>query len=506
MSGRFAGHATHRPHGSGVRGLYDGDSGRFGHLFPKGQPFALSALARLAEAMRAQPDRPKDGPDEEEGRIPAAYTYLGQFVDHDITFDPSTFQQQKQEARNFRTPRLDLDSVYGRGPADQPYMYDGLKFLLGERLIPVDRNREPRDLPRAASNSVGVRRAIIGDPRNDENVIVSQLHGLFLRFHNAVVDVLPDACFEEVQQKVRWHYQWMVLHDLLPRLVDAATLEDVWEHITRFDSTKPPRLCLFPGGAMSFMPVEFSVAAYRLGHSMVRPGYRLNERTRPVPIFDPDNPTMGLNAFGEFPRGFAIDWQRFVDLGLPQPDQPEDRVQLAYSLDTSLVEPLSRLPKSIAGDEAETETKRRSLAYRNLERSNLLALPTGQEVVKYINDAVGGSNPITPLGDDEILIGPVEKSLGDGVQTIGQVHSAFKGRAPLWTYVLAEARNHWRARENAVLTGVGGRIVAEVFVSLLVRDRSSYLGEPGWRPDLGTGGTFTLPDLIRTALKIRPAG
>jgi hypothetical protein len=123
--------------------------------------------------MEADPDPPSDGPDPEESAIPALYTYFGQFIDHDLTFDPVSVLTQAADPDglvDFRTPALDLDNLYGRGPNDQPYMYDpdGKHLALGDPLsgegVP-----DAKDLPRFRG------RALIGDPRNDENTIVSQL-------------------------------------------------------------------------------------------------------------------------------------------------------------------------------------------------------------------------------------------------------------------------------------------------------------------------------------------
>jgi Animal haem peroxidase len=502
---------SQKQHGTPPRGLsteaIDQDnSGRFGRLFKAGQEqFPEAALEKLAEAMAAGIDPPKDGPDPEESHIPAAYTYFGQFIDHDLTFDPSTFQQQKHDPTgtiDFRTPRFDLDNLYGRGPSDQPFLYDGLKFLLGDKLFIAQRNPLAHDLPRSAASSAGIRRAIIGDPRNDENVIVSQFHGMMLRFHNRLVDLNRGKSFDEIQQEVRWHYQWLALHDFLTRIIDLEVLNSVSPAFV--DTNKnlaDVKLKLVPPSSsrtfMPFMPVEFSVAAYRLGHSMVRPGYRVNEFTEPLKIFDHSNPSNGLNAFGEFPKSWTIDWNRFVDVGLrSEPETKTDRVQLAYHIDTSIVEPLSRLPVSVAGDEAVKNPRLFSLAYRNLLRGNILRLPTGQEVAATVG--------VPSLSDDEILIGSAETGKGEtaNAPAIATLSPVFKGKTPLWTYVLAEARrNFFRGSKEARLGQVGGRIVAEVFLWLMLSDDTSYLRRnPTWRPTLGKNGKFTLPDLLLAAL------
>jgi Animal haem peroxidase len=499
--------ASPKSHGTPPRGLsikaIDVDqNGRFGRIFKAGQEqFPEGALDALAKAM-ASADPPKDGPDEEESHVPAAYTYFGQFVDHDLTFDPSTFQQQKHDPdgiEDFRTPRFDLDNLYGRGPSDQPFLYDGLKFLLGDKLFLVQRNPLAQDLPRSASNSAGIQRAIIGDPRNDENVIVSQFHGMMLRFHNRLVDLNPAKAFDEIQQEVRWHYQWLALHDLLPRIIDHDVLNSVSPaYLDTSKTFEGAKLKLVPlSSPRVFMPVEFSVAAYRLGHSMVRPGYRVNEFTAPLKIFDHDNPSNGLNAFGEFPKSWTIDWNRFVELGLRKGKETDtDRVQLAYHIDTSLVEPLANLPESVAGGDALKDPRFFSLAFRNLVRGNKLRLPTGQEAAA----AVG----VPPLPDEEIRIGKAESGKGETSEApaISSLSPAFKGKAPLWAYVLAEARrNFFRGSKEARLGPVGGRIVAEVFLWLMQRDQTSFVTQkPTWKPTLGKDGKFALSDLLLAAL------
>ena len=292
-------------HGGGVRGddavaRSASFEGRFGRLFrslPPGE-WPKEALMALGLAMTADPevdDKDKNLPaaspetdkriqdDEENAGIPAGYTYLGQFIDHDITFDPASSLQQQNDPNalvDFRTPRLDLDSVYGRGPDDLPYMYDGNKFRLGRPLFANDQPTNARDLPRYIDpeNATAPRRALIGDKRNDENVIVSQLHGAMLRFHNKLVDADPAASFRDIQQRVRWHYQWIVLNDFLVKICGEQVVKDILPHLGKDRPIweNPPNFAIYKYRQDAFMPVEFSVAAYRFGHSMVRPIYRLN--------------------------------------------------------------------------------------------------------------------------------------------------------------------------------------------------------------------------------------
>src|SRR6266849_10513194 len=215
--------------------------GRFGRMFRSLRPARFGAtdqenianLAKLGDAMSADFEAAKDGKDEEESGIPALYTYLGQFIDHDLTFDPASSLQKQADPdalTDFRTPAFDLDCVYGRGPDDQPYLYDGAgSFLLGDA-ISGGGDANARDLPRNNPNPTNdpsnqnPARALIGDPRNDENVIVSQLQGLFLRFHNRTLKENPGLDFAEIQKRVRFHYQFVVLNDFLPRVVHSGVL------------------------------------------------------------------------------------------------------------------------------------------------------------------------------------------------------------------------------------------------------------------------------------------
>ena len=486
--------------------------GRFTRLFPDlpGARFDRAALEQLADEMiaPAEPEStPETGPDPEENPgIPAAYTYLGQFVDHDLTFDPishlreSLSPVQLKALVDFRTPRFDLDNLYGRGPDDQPYMYedDGIHLLPGEPMSGNPFDPGAVQLPRGPSG-----RALIGDPRNDENRIVAQLHAIFLRFHNKVVDLLggkKHVSFQEARQLVRRHYQWVLVNDFLPRIMEEQTYRSVFPD-PYWPVTTIPRL---RENNLELMPVEFSVAAYRFGHSMIRPRYRLNLTVeRPIFSTDPGD-AADLGGFRPIPANWAIDWQLFIDLGHdagraagdPRSDPVAREPQLSYKIDTSLVNPLGDLPPRIATDPS-------SLALRNLERGAIFQLPSGQSVAAALG--------LTPIADEELVIG---KATADSPKMpISQVAPSFAGNAPLWAYVLSEAQvTSWknagpRAAKDAIpikLGPVGGRLVAEVFASLLRGDPTSYLhAKPAFVPIAGftRRGTFGLAELINVALR-----
>src|SRR5256714_823333 len=320
--------------------LYAVMEGRFTRLLPylPTARFEECDLKKLACEMIAPEESEQEARDddpEENQAIPAAYTYLGQFVDHALTFDPISHLRealtpaQFQALVDFRTPRFDLASLCGRGPDDQPYMYDDDRIYLpsGKPLSGKPFDPGAVDLPRGPSD-----RALIGDPRNDENRIVAQLHAIFLRFHNEVVRKLggkKHVSFQEVREQVRWHYQWVLVDDFLRTILDEETYNSVFLDNYNF-VTKIPRL---RENDLELMPVEFSVAAYRFGHSMIRPGYRLNSVIEsPIPIFSdyPDDFTADLGGFRPIPPEWAIDWQFFIKLG----HNAEHGPQLSYKIDS----------------------------------------------------------------------------------------------------------------------------------------------------------------------------
>ena len=502
--------------------------GRFTKLLEGLDPakFDLRDLERLARRMTSRQDRsptPEGGRDPEEGKIPAAYTYLGQFVDHDLTFDPTSqlrdflTPRQIDGLEDYRTPRFDLDNLYGRGPADQPFMYepDGLHMLLGERISGNPFDRGARQIPRGPNG-----RALIGDPRNDENRIVAQLHATFLRFHNQVADYLAKTnylgrkpSFDDVRNWVRWHYQWILVKDYLPRIVNDGTYQSVFANPHKPAVRKLP----VPRGGLKLMPVEFSVAAFRFGHSMIRPEYRLNTTVERRPIFarGSADDSADLGGFRPIPSDWAIDWQFFINLEHdgttpaatgPLFDRIERRPQMAYKIDTSLASPLGNLPPRIAKDPSR-------LALRNLQRGATFGLPSGQAVAEALH--------LPTISDDRLVIGRATTEDQKDLRPLAKIANGFAGNAPLWAYILSEAQvTSWEEAGPVAslddvpikLGPVGGTIVAEVFAALLVRDRTSYLNTNGLRegapftpiPGFTRDGTFGLAQLINIALGRTP--
>ncbi|HVF92494.1 MAG TPA: heme peroxidase family protein [Blastocatellia bacterium] len=484
----------------------------FDFLFPELQndPANLLPEARetrdnlilLGQTMRDTDPSAAEG----DSDIPAGYTYFGQFLDHDITLEtvsaslpallspdlaPLPLEEIRENIRNVRTATLDLDSVYGF-PAPRV----GAKMRIGKvtelnlpgkpNLRPPDKGdrndlrREPR-----GPDPQHDRAALIGDPRNDENTIVAQLHLAFLLAHNKLVD--QGKSFQQARKTLRRHYQHIVLHDFLKRVADPAIVDDTIENGNRVYD---------PEDEEFFMPLEYSVAAYRFGHSMVRLNYDFNlnfNKSGEPGTFPADlgllftfTALSGGLGFGQgndtLPENWIIEWHNFVDVGQP--------FNKARALDAKLVEPLFHL-RDILGNEEPGDGAR--LAVRNLLRGYLLRMPTGQAVAGALQQVFSGTREIPVLTSEQLIEGA-----GSEEQAQVLENSGFAGRTPLWYYILAEAAI---LGDGQRLGPVGSTMLAEVLVGLVRRSDNSILREEGWRPKLPaeTPGTFTLTDLLKFA-------
>jgi Animal haem peroxidase len=465
------------------------------------------------------PDAPitEREPNDENDAVPAGYTYFGQFVDHDITFDPASSIQQTNDPDalvDFRTPRLDLDCIYGSGPADEPYLYSrksGRKlFILGNMKGP-DGNSSP-DLNRTSDHT-----AIIGDKRNDENKIVSQIQALFLGLHNKVYTAIGkhfkdednDDRFNEAQRIVRWTYQWIVLNDFLPKVCDRKVYDAIKPSA---NDHKGPHLSHYTTHGDAYIPVEFAVAAYRFGHSMVRPSYSLNSTvlTTPTAKFEDEHGHMhnfgrvpifvrkskantdAMNGFGEpLPDFWGIDWGFFFgELG-KHPNKKPQVPQPSYRIDTKLVNPLGNLPEFAAMN---VKQPFESLAFRNLVRGASMGLPSGQRIARMM-----GLKESEILTDAELwhkrCDGDTVEDWGEGKGILEDNRMWFQESAPLWFYILKEAE--MKGNKGRHLGKVGSTIVAETLFGLAWADHYSYLfQEPQWNPAKEDIGLSANPDML----------
>jgi hypothetical protein len=475
-------------------------------------------LALLSLDMQSAPDTIDAGPDAEENMfVPAGFTYFGQFIDHDLTFDTTSTFDGHNAPTSQRTPRLDLDCVYGRGPLDSPEMYDPSGVFLRQGDV-LDDATGRRDLNRKPDGT-----AIIGDPRNDENSIVSQIQAAFIAFHNLVAKRIADATamsgaqlLKAARQEVTWTYQRVLLEDYLPRIIRSDVIS-AFEHRRRPDSrgrsTNANAFRIYSPANRAALPLEFSGAGYRFGHSMVRNGYFLQDN-QSFPIFDGAMDQMSLVGFQPLPKEHVIQaWERFFpdsaqeenNVGNtfnPSPgtpaghegknDAPDDapgkpRLQFAYRIDTSVANPLASLPAMVASDPPP------SLIVRNLWRAAAFQLPMGQDFETRLDVSL----PPNKLVVREQLAGPGPKSY-----RFRPVDNKFATATPLWFYVLAEAQQTILSKfgtgvfteddlkDNATETGtqlgdIGGTLLLEVFHGLLDSDSESYRNHPdaeAWKP------------------------
>jgi hypothetical protein len=494
--------------------------GAFGRIFPTLPPFApatdavraalmdigrpgglLDANDDLTQSPAALITNPALSVNNPDNMTHTAGThFMGQFMDHDMTFDATSslgYPTDPTTSPNSRTAAFDLDSVYGLGPVNSPHLYDPsdpVKLRVGFGGL-------FEDLPRQTDlDGSGNLTALTGDPRNDENLIVAGLHAAFLNFHNHAVDYVraqgqtdPASVFLEARLLTTWHYQWLIVHEFLPLFVGQAMVDNILASDPQFFA---------PGRGKAFIPVEFQTGSYRFGHSMVRPSYRANlhgdngspffgfvfapsqhpEDNGQPPLADPAD----LSGAARAPRRF-VGWQTFYDFS-------DGQVKPNKIIDTTISSPLFTLPLRAIPP----HTGPVALVQRNLLRHVTWSLPSGQSIAKAM-----GVKPLSPDHFSELA------SYGLG----------FESNTPLLYYVLREAGLTQTTQGTLVpfppptatttrgglrLGPVGGRIVGEVILGLLKADSTSYLSaHPAWKPVLptrsGATGSFRMIDFLTFA-------
>lgn len=466
-------------------------SDRFGRMFPHlpalyCDPRGLGALGDKHGPMQA------GGPAQKTTTVPVGLIFFGQFIDHDITLDlDSSFSANDlaETTTNFRSPTLDLDNIYGGGPGTSPYLYwnvasgadaaySGVKLLTGADQ-PGASALAQDDLARSAHG-----RAIIGDPRNDENRVISQLQLGMIRFCNYVAEQVHaakpqlkgGAFYSEARRVATWHYQWVVVNDYLRALVGGPLVQDILGHGRK---VYRPESCQFGAafGATPYIPVEFSVAAYRYGHSMIPQCIQVRHGEPALDIFGP-----------KLGRGFeplahseaVVQWKQLLDLSDPTVDR-------ADKLDAVMAKDLLDLPFMVASDGVS------SLATRNLLRGQAFRLPSGEAVARLCER-------------DETEIAKVS-SRAKALAAAATPPADLDAGTPLWLYVLIEAAEI--GRETSVgnfdkgegLGPVGGRLIAETLIGLMELDPNAYLGSNrSWSPagddKLGGQGVFSMLEML----------
>lgn len=460
-------------------------TGRFGRMFPQARaqgqdidPGTIQGwLTSLGNALKDDLDSNQfPFPAGDNPRLPAGYTYLGQLIDHDLTFDPTRLPIAKidiDNLTNFRSSAFDLDNLLGFGPAASPILYEPLSAgtRAGRLRTAASLNGNPdgigHDLPR-----IGDGTPLISDPRDDENLIIGQLHVAFITFFNkifsdlqagAIQDLGPDggSTGEKVARIARWHYQWIVLKDFLPRIVDNAILANVISYGPRHYRPDPKA---------PYIPVEFAGAAFRLGHSMVRERYHVNGIFKAATLSD----LFSFSSSGgnlPVPSKWFVNWNRFFEI------DPATPVNLAGRFDPYAAPTLHQLPNV---------PNPTSLAVRNLLRGWSWGLPSGQEMASIL----------------EVLTLTPEQILADtGGQLCKEASVVepfnFHVDTPLWYYILKESETLHRGE---YLGPVGSNILAETIVGILLADSDSFLRiNPGWLPTLPRviNDHFTMADLFR---------
>ena len=433
----------------------------------------------------------------------SGYTYFGQFVDHDLTYDTTELEQRNVEPKqvpNFRSAKLDLELIYGAGPnsaSRQLYESDGIRLKIG-KTAPSSDGRFPGGTSRDIARDEQLKTPIHADPsdtRNLENLMVMQIHVLFMRFHNEAVKQcwnpefaalpLSNDTFLRAQQLVRWHYQWLVREDFLSEIGLETVLQDV---------RNGPKLVWEEENEGFFIPAEFSLAAFRFGHSMVRGEYNVNCHHPNVPLQD-------LMSGGERPplqEDWLFEWGKLFD-GLLK--SSSDTTPSAV-INTAIAEPLHNLPEYTKRQHSlqSVTPQPKELPTRTLLRGARASLPTGQEVAAHFvrMGLLDQQQVLTQAQLTQAIPNTTNDASGNGL-----LGTWMLDRTPLYYYLLKEAE----VLGDRTLGPIGTRLVGEVIERVLREDPQSYvrvLG-PAWRPPAawrladGTGPTriTSLPTLIQ---------
>jgi hypothetical protein len=401
-----------------------------------------------------------------EGPLPAAFTFVGQFIDHDLTMNAvNLFEPQKGVVVDVASPLIDLDSVYGprsSGFLPDTAKPDDLNAYLYDKNGRFKLNSGPSvDLVREMAKPDLIGQPVIADKRNDENQLILQIHLLIMRHHNKLLDEKIAKNWAEAYQRTLFTWQYIVLNDYLSRIIDSAILKEVTDAIRdqTYKGLKHVPLKNVQTGRFSItMPHEFAIG-FRFGHSQLKPEYKIN-KAKALRLFDNTMATkrpgedFGDLRGGQFLRtGHVIDWDVFLGKEYAQAvkgNQIDDKV-------TSVV---FDLPESTIPDDVKAVG---NLPFRNLARSRQIGLCGGEDLAGFYG--------VTSLTEKE-----VEPDI-DRRDLYRQNGGTF--RTPLWFYLLREAQ---LKGSNGGLGPLGSRLVSEVIVGGIYYNEPSLRLPNGFKP------------------------
>lgn len=413
---------------------------------------------------------PTGGP--ESPNLPAAFTFVGQFVDHDLTMNAvNLFEVQTGNIPDNASPLIDLDSVYGpRSTLDtvtpkQLFHPDG-RFRLKD-------HGSYHDLERDAMGN-----AYISDKRNDENQMVLQVHLLVMRTHNTLIE--GGLNLKEAYKETLFNWQSVLLTDYLSQVLDQEVYDDQRVQIDKPDFGNfryKPYLDLTNDRYIARMPHEFGIG-FRFGHSQLRSKYQLQDAGRVFPLFDNALTSAGgpkVNTFADMrgsqvlPPDKVIDWPFFAGGAFK-----------SNAIDSKVTPVVADLPESAIPDDIKYIG---NLVHRNLIRSRQVGLCAGEDLAElygYHRDHL----PISVIEPD-----PAARHL---------YHQGNDFRTPLWYYLLKEAEHAETATESR-LGKVGSHLVGEVILGAIKWARESVLNEPGWTSTITNSRDVKLLDLAEFA-------
>lgn len=473
---------------------------------PPSADYTRRAVQEIAAAMIGPADRPGA-----EGPIPAAFTYFGQFVFHDMVFSRIFGIPQSAGGgfhfRNAASQGLDLSGLYGRGPQVDGHLYDrpgdggaACRFPVGLPCVKDhEGNRMPvcagRDLPRLDMSGLFVdvqgRRQpyhpLVGDPRNDDNVVLSQLQATLMGIHNRLVGVqlrAGDCRAEEAYDRARTFlisaYRKVVVHDYMSRVLD----DRIWAY---FFAGAPPADAHL--GELSGLPLEFTFGASRFAHSMVRQFYTVNDSF--AEQAGPLNEVLSRSSLrpdGNVPLevNWVVDWKRFVAGDDPTIVQHARRISPFLASDLS-----SDLSPGLATDLAGNVLP---VSFMDNWRCYELGLPSGQAVAETLAGRLPHGIAVEVLRDDAMLPTQACTTLFpyNAAKLKGALKAArgFLSDTPLSYYILQEAS---ALGENGSHLGpVGSYIVGATVVASLYSTADTNFPS-GSKVPVATG---TLADLL----------